>query len=161
MNYYITRAGKGVIMSKMRVYLDNCSLNRPFDDQKQLRVSLETQAKLFIQSMVVQGEIELLWSYMVELENRSNPFANKRLSITSFASYATDYVKRSSSITKKATQFMVQGLKAADAIHLACAIEGGADFLVTTDDRFLKFQSDIQIIDPITFVKALDHWGRK
>ena len=56
---------------------------------------------------------------------------------------------------------MVQGLKAADAIHLACAIEGGADFLVTTDDRFLKFQSDIQIVDPITFVKSLDNWGRK
>jgi hypothetical protein len=32
-------------MGKIKVYLDNCSYNRLFDDQKQLRISLETQAK--------------------------------------------------------------------------------------------------------------------
>lgn len=31
----------------MRVYLDNCSFNRPFDDQTQIKISLETEAKLF------------------------------------------------------------------------------------------------------------------
>lgn len=30
----------------MRVYLDNCCYNRPYDDQTQLRISLESQAKL-------------------------------------------------------------------------------------------------------------------
>ena len=30
----------------MRVYLDNCCYNRPFDDQGQLKVLLETLAKL-------------------------------------------------------------------------------------------------------------------
>ena len=30
----------------MRVYLDNCCYNRPFDDQNQLKVRLETIAKL-------------------------------------------------------------------------------------------------------------------
>ena len=33
----------------MRVYLDNCCYNRPFDDQSQLKVRLETEAKLFVQ----------------------------------------------------------------------------------------------------------------
>ena len=32
----------------MRVYLDNCVFNRPFDDQSQLLISLQTQAKLAI-----------------------------------------------------------------------------------------------------------------
>lgn len=31
----------------MRIYLDNCSYNRPYDDQSQLRISLESQAKLY------------------------------------------------------------------------------------------------------------------
>ena len=89
-------------MRKTRVYLDNCCLNRPFDDQRQLRVSLETQAKLFIQSLVVNGDMELLWSYMLELENRKNPFENKRLSITGFSSYAVDFIKRGDSVSKLA-----------------------------------------------------------
>jgi hypothetical protein len=36
----------------MRVYLDNCCYNRPYDNQSQLRISLETQAKLYIQQLI-------------------------------------------------------------------------------------------------------------
>ena len=35
----------------MRVYLDNCCYNRPFDEQDQLSVRLETEAKLYIQRL--------------------------------------------------------------------------------------------------------------
>ena len=37
----------------MRIYLDNCSFNRPFDDQSQLKIKLEAEAKLYIQSEVL------------------------------------------------------------------------------------------------------------
>ena len=33
----------------MVIYLDNCCFNRPFDDQKQIRIQIETEAKLYIQ----------------------------------------------------------------------------------------------------------------
>lgn len=36
----------------MKVYLDNCCYNRPYDDQTQIRISLETQAKLYIQDLI-------------------------------------------------------------------------------------------------------------
>lgn len=36
----------------MRVYLDNCCFNRPFDDQSQARVRLEAEARLEIQQRV-------------------------------------------------------------------------------------------------------------
>ena len=39
-------------MSAMRVYLDNCCYNRPFDDQAQLTVRLETVTKLAVQWMM-------------------------------------------------------------------------------------------------------------
>ena len=32
----------------MRVYLDNCCYNRPFDDQSQVRVRVETISKLAV-----------------------------------------------------------------------------------------------------------------
>ena len=56
----------------MRIYLDNCCFNRPFDDQAQLKIRLETEAKLYIQRQVMLGEIELIWSYILELENNRN-----------------------------------------------------------------------------------------
>lgn len=43
----------------MRIYMDNCCFNRPFDGQIQVRIRLETEAKLRIQERVVAGEIEL------------------------------------------------------------------------------------------------------
>ena len=46
----------------MRIYLDNCCYNRPYDDQSQLLVSMEAQAKMMIQSMVKAGELELATS---------------------------------------------------------------------------------------------------
>jgi len=46
----------------MLVYLDNCVFNRPFDDQSQLLISLQTQAKLEIQERIRNGSLELAWS---------------------------------------------------------------------------------------------------
>lgn len=42
----------------MRVYLDNCCFNRPYDSRSQMRVPLETQAKLYIQDLIKSGELE-------------------------------------------------------------------------------------------------------
>ena len=46
----------------MRVHLDNCCYNRPFDDQHNLATALESFAKLQIQSMMRYGELEYVWS---------------------------------------------------------------------------------------------------
>lgn len=51
----------------MRVYLDMCCYNRPYDDQSQIKVSLETQAKLHIQDLIQQGRLKLIASYYIAL----------------------------------------------------------------------------------------------
>lgn len=61
-------------MRFMRIYLDNCCFNRPFDDQTQLKISLETQAKLAVQDMIFHKKHTLVWSYILEYENLQNPF---------------------------------------------------------------------------------------
>ncbi len=64
----------------MQIYLDNCVFNRPFDDQNHLRVRLETEVKLYIQARIKQGDLQLVWSYILEFENVQNPFqARKKL----------------------------------------------------------------------------------
>ena len=47
----------------MRIYLDNCCYNRPYDDQSQLRISLESQAKLYVQELIREDKFELVASY--------------------------------------------------------------------------------------------------
>ena len=58
----------------MKVYLDNCCLNRPFDDQSSLIIKFETDAKLRVQELIKQGEISLVWSFVLDYENDANPF---------------------------------------------------------------------------------------
>jgi hypothetical protein len=60
-------------MGKITVYLDNCAFNRPFDDQRQMRIFLEAQAKLHIQRLIADNELALACSYMSLYENNDNP----------------------------------------------------------------------------------------
>ena len=62
----------------LRIHMDNCCFNRPFDGQGLLKVRLETQAKLGIQQSVLDGRLELAWSFVMEYENDENPFADRR-----------------------------------------------------------------------------------
>ena len=53
----------------MKIYLDNCCFNRPYDDQAQIRISLETHAKLYIQELVKNKKLDLVTSYVLWYEN--------------------------------------------------------------------------------------------
>ena len=57
----------------MRVYLDNCCYNRPFDEQVQPAVRLETEAKLFVQSLMKKYVVEYAWSFVLRMEISRNP----------------------------------------------------------------------------------------
>ncbi|MEE9354732.1 MAG: hypothetical protein V3U75_04005 [Methylococcaceae bacterium] len=45
-----------------------------------------------------------------------------------------------------------------DSLHLACAIKAKTDYFLTTDDGIIKKAlhiQDIQIVDPIGFIKEV------
>ena len=80
----------------MRIYLDNCSYNRPYDDQSQIRIYLETQAKLHIQDMIRKGDLELVTSYVLDYENDRNRSLQKKMAIERFIKeYTSVYVSDS------------------------------------------------------------------
>ena len=141
----------------MRIYLDNCCYNRPYDDQTQMRVSLEAQAKLHVQAMVKAEELELVSSYTMTYENSKNPFEFKRKAIAKFLEDNTSvYIDESyaDEVTALAREIMKTGVKAADAHHAASAILAKCDYFLTTDDRLLKYKTDkIKITDPIDFIR--------
>lgn len=72
----------------MRLYLDNCCFNRPFDDQSLLPIRLETEAKLAIQTSILQERYTLAWSYILDYENAANPLDERRNEIQRWKSLA-------------------------------------------------------------------------
>lgn len=141
----------------MRVYLDNCSYNRPYDDQTQMRIHLETQAKLHIQDLIRQKQIELVTSYVLDFENSNNRSMQKKMAIEKFMKdYASFYVSNKSEkdIAQIAYVIMKSGIKEKDAYHVACAIMAECEYFVTTDDRLLKYQSKkIKLVTPGEFIR--------
>lgn len=142
----------------MRVYLDNCAFNRPFDNQGQARIRLESEVKLFIQQAVSEGQLELAWSYILDYENRANPFRERRDTIQAWKNYAVADISETSEILATAQAHSAIGIKSKDALHIACAIEAGCDYFITTDDRLLRAMGDnerIIVMDPTTFIREV------
>lgn len=140
----------------MRIYLDMCCYNRPYDDQSQMRVALEAQAKLYIQNRIAAGVYELIGSYVLDYEVSRNPFEMRRASIQSFiASNMKGYVgpERDAAVSPLAREIMATGVKEKDALHVASAIFAGCEYFVSTDIRLLKYQTDrIQLVTPVEFI---------
>lgn len=143
----------------IRVYLDNCCYNRPYDDQSQLKVHLETEAKLHIQKMITDKKIDLIYSFISEFENSNNPNKYNSRSISDFFNNAAEYVDIShrSDIRSEADEIMKTGIKEMDALQIASAIVGRADYFLTTDKQLLKYPAKkIKIINPIDFIVIME-----
>lgn len=141
---------------KIRVYLDNCCFNRPFDDQKQIRVRIEAEAKLCVQDHIRSGGLELIWSYILDFENNANPFIERKATISAWKQYAIIDIEESHPLLQAAHVFTGLGLKTKDALHIACAIAGKGAYFMTTDNGILKRANNVNeltIIDPTSFVR--------
>lgn len=144
----------------MKIYLDNCCYNRPYDDQTQINISLETQAKLYVQDMIKSKKLELVTSYVLWYENSQNPYETKRTAIGEFIQKnSTDYIdiEKADEIKQKAEEIMKTGIKMKDAYHVACAIFSSCDCFLTTDNRLLKYRTnEIQMLNPVDFIRRLE-----
>jgi predicted nucleic acid-binding protein len=140
----------------MKIYLDNCCYNRPYDDLTIADNGNEATAKLFIQSLVKYGSLTLVYSFMSVTEVTDSKITeNKRQIMSYIESCARFFVgnNRQNDIAQSAEEVMRTGIKNKDAIHLACAMFADCDYFITTDKRVLKYKPDkLKIVNPIEFV---------
>ncbi len=143
----------------LRIYLDNCCFNRPYDDQSQLRIKLEAEAKMRVQEYVLAHQVELVWSYILAYENAMNPFEAKRTAIAQWQARSIIDLDATDHIVQYAKQLKTIGLRSKDATHISCAIAAQCAYFLTTDDRILNKSTlvhNIKIIDPIGFIKEFE-----
>jgi predicted nucleic acid-binding protein len=117
--------------------MDNCCLNRPFDNQANLRVHLEAEAIKTIIRLVEQQKFSLISSKVLQFEISKLPDEFKKKELRLMESLASEVVQVNSQIAVRAKEFERMGVQSFDALHLACA-ENNADVLLTVDDKFIK-----------------------
>ena len=101
-----------------KIYLDNCTYNRPFDDKDQLSIRMEAEAKLQIQENIRNNVYELIWSYMNEYENNDNPYDDKREAIGAWETIAVYKCLPNEKILKKGHQLQYISLKQIGRAHV-------------------------------------------
>jgi len=142
----------------MRIYLDNCCFNRPYDDQSQLRIQLETEAKLRIQENIRSNLYTLIWSYILDYENNKNLFRERKEQIEQWRKYSKIDIQEDVELLNIASKIRLQGIQKMDSLHIACAIKAKAEYFLTTDDGILKKSmpvKNVRIVDPIDFIKEV------
>jgi len=134
--------------------LDNCTFNRPYDNQSDINIRLESEAKLFIQEKIKDNKIDLVWSSMNSYENNDNPSPEKQERIIVWKTIAVEYCNLNESILKKAEELQSQNIRAKDALHIAAAIYSQCGYFITTDRKILNKNIDgITVLNPVAFVE--------
>ena len=143
---------------KQKVYLDTSVYNRPFDEQSQTRVKLETEAFLTILEKALSGRIIVVSSSALEYENSRNPFPERKGRVADYLSCATVFVKLNETVNVRALFHEKSGIDPVDALHIAHAESAEAAYFVTCDDMLMKKakrmkkQIKTEVCNPLEFV---------
>ncbi|MEO5712414.1 MAG: PIN domain-containing protein [Luteolibacter sp.] len=137
----------------MTIYPDICTLCRPFDDQSQPRIWLETHALCVILNLVEIGQLEMVRSPVHDLENSRNPQKTRQVWVEQCLDLASRNVELTPGIKQRAVVLETEGVKPIDALHAAAAESVGCTHLLTCDDRFRKrYSGPLKILNPADFV---------
>ena len=143
----------------MKLYLDLCVYNRPFDNQHQERIALETSAFIYILEKVEKGEYELIVSEALVYENSKNPNELRRSRLTSYFRLAKVLTKADHRDLERGISLVTLGFSAMDALHLALAEKQNVDYFITCDDSIIKLYRKHQDIMKVRVVSLLEFIG--
>lgn len=122
----------------MRLYLEVSCLNRPFDDQSQARIRLESEAILLILQRIDTGEWNQISSEIAILEIAAIRDGDRRGRVQMLLPDKDSILNLTAAIFARAASLQQLGFKPADALHIAAAEEAGADVLLSCDDRLCR-----------------------
>jgi predicted nucleic acid-binding protein len=142
------------------LYLDVCTLCRPFDDQSMMRIRLETNAYYLVLQAIQGGKYSMVVS-PAHLEEVSaiGDTEERREILAVLEKLGTMYECDLTAARARAGYLHSRKFGTGDAAHVALA-EATADFFITCDDRLLRRckREKVAIIsmNPIEFTIAED-----
>lgn len=128
-----------------------------------MRILLEAEAVLGLLALCEAGMIELISSEALVYENEQNPLDIRREYGYAVLARATRTINVTTNVQKRASQFVRYGVKPLDALHLALAEAGQADYFCTCDDRLRRQAKRIEdlgvrVISPIELIQEVEKW---
>jgi predicted nucleic acid-binding protein len=145
----------------MKIYLDVCCLNRPFDDQTQARIHLEAEAILSIIQSAEDNEWLWISSDAVAYEISKAPNEERQERLWALELRATERLELTDAILRQASHHLQFGFKTYDALHLAFAESAKVDVFLTTDDKLLKLaqrhskELQIAVANPLSWLQEV------
>ena len=145
----------------IKIYLDACCLNRPFDNQSQVRVHLESEAILQIIESAKKGKVIWFNSDALEFEVDKIENQDKKEKVLALLEYSNNKIEMSDTILSKAIDIQKLGFSPLDALHVALGIFIQVDVLLTTDDKLEKIgkknklKIGIDIDNPLNWIKNI------
>jgi hypothetical protein len=119
----------------MRVDLDMCCLKRPFDDQSQVRIRLESEAVLAL--IAAESEsLRFVRSAALRLENMRNPIPWRAARVDRWLAespWGTD----APGLQSRVSELISLGFGNFDALHIASAEAATCDVFASCDRRLL------------------------
>ena len=145
----------------IKIYLDTCCLNRPFDDQTQERIRLEAEAVLAVLSRIEKGEWDWIGSEVLMDEIEQTPDTQKLSRARLLSGFIKKVVEVDEPEVERAKELQKAGFKEFDSLHIACAESAEADVFLSTDDRLLKLAKRVskklrvRVENPLAWVEEM------
>lgn len=139
----------------VKLYLDMCVWKRPFDDQSNDRIWIESQAVMRIFDLANVGEMRIFTSMALALENERNPKVWRKHRVAALMTSFGRPMPLTEAVLVKAFDIRRLGFMDMDALHLAFAENLKLNYFVTCDDAILGQQDRVKIavINPVDLLK--------
>jgi hypothetical protein len=137
-----------------------CCLKRPFDDQSQPRIRLESEAVLALLGAGAE-KVEFLRGAALDLENDQNPLPQRAARARLWLEAWPRLEAPEASLADRLQELLDLGFKNFDALHLASAEVLLAEALATCDDRFLATAQrhaslvKVRVVNPIDLAREI------
>lgn len=145
----------------MKIYLDLCAIQRPLDSANQIRIVLEAEAVLGIVAFSDMGQVELLSSEALLYESEQSSLPIRKEHTSAVLAKAKIVLNVTEKEKFRAAELMKVGIKPLDALHVALAESGSADYFCTCDDKLLRNIKKVKdltlkVLNPVDMVQEIE-----
>jgi predicted nucleic acid-binding protein len=137
-------------------------LKRPYDQPSQDRIVLEGLAVAAIVKAHESLRLEVVSSTVLELENSKNPQLDRKTEVADLLRRFRTRIYSGPEILQRGGELVALGLRAVDALHIACAESGQCQYFITCDDQLLAVATRladrlrVKVIGPLALASQLE-----
>ena len=147
----------------IKLYLDTCCYNRPFDDLKQEKVRMEAQAIINIIKIYNNKKIKIYRSRALEFEISKISNSNKRRQVEDlYSAVSAENILYFYELDKRVEELEKYNIHFMDAYHIAYAESKTVDYFITVDKQLInaakRARLDLKVVEPIEFLMEVIKW---